>query len=793
VSFADVKNRTTFSGYANAADQAALLAVMETAYNGSATARAMFDNWIADPSHRIVFTYAPNTLTGTTSTGQMHVDVAAVNNASYIDPTGKAVTDTLLTAVVHELGHALTGRRDNFDVSKPDYKGDNVTFVNQIYKQLGLPEQISYIAYDSNNTIHKLNYAYTNGASIDDAVTVIKGVKYSVDGNFNSSNSANTKDLLIGDNNDNKLSSGGGNDFLVGGGGNDVLSGGDGKDTAVYFDNHPADYDIRTNADGTWTIRQARGSTNEGSDTLKNIEVLQFDRTQHYDLKKGGLPFETDFAFVIDTTGSMGSSIGAVKAKANLLIDALFANGKTDARVGIVGFKDITNGEPSSVILPFTDQDDFAARKTAALAAINSISVGGGGDIPETDDDGLLHALNGDMGQWRVGAGVHKIVLFTDAPVKDVGLRATVEAYAHDLGATISSSISASAPGGALDTFTLDLSSSSSATRSDSTSDPDPNSSDGPVFVNDTDAIVPDTTKATLQIYTIFTGPAGTDTSGLKDIASESGGTFFTAVNSDDLVKDILNVINAPPPNSHTPFDHAHLIQNERTGEIDYLHMDNFNLKESFEPTVKLWPIVAEGDFNNDTNWDLVTQNHGQIEFVFTDGRNVTGSLLAKGTYWDVKDAGTFAGGPSGLSLVTQDKASGQIDLLRFDSKGNLAESELLKGNYWKVVAAGDFNNDGKADIVTQNDAGQIDILSFQGTKLVASTLLQGSFWDVKGANDFDHNGHPDLVTQDRATGKIDNLTFTGTHLTASLMETTPYPGWEVVHATHVAEQLWHV
>src|SRR5262249_37819615 len=155
------------------------------------------------------------------------------------------------------------------------------------------------------------------------------------------------------------------------------------------------DYDINTKDNGaTWTIRHVRGdgkdaTKSDGTDTLQNIETLQFDRTQHFQLKKGGLSFETDFAFVIDTTGSMTSSIAGVKTSANKIINALFADGKVDARVAIVGFKDTTNGEPSTVILPFRDdQDDFAARKTSAVNAINGITVGGGGDTPETDNDG---------------------------------------------------------------------------------------------------------------------------------------------------------------------------------------------------------------------------------------------------------------------------------------------------------------------------------------------------------------------------------------------------------------------
>jgi len=102
-----------------------------------------------------------------------------------------------------------------------------------------------------------------------------------------------------------ELPPGDGDDFLFGTSGDDELDGGGGRDTAVYS-GAPLDYDIWKNSDGSWSVRNVRGAKNAGSDTLKNIEVVQFDGGKTYELKKAGLKFQTDFALVIDTTGSMG-------------------------------------------------------------------------------------------------------------------------------------------------------------------------------------------------------------------------------------------------------------------------------------------------------------------------------------------------------------------------------------------------------------------------------------------------------------------------------------------------------
>src|SRR5687767_11894912 len=107
MAFADIKVKITFTGY-NAADQAAILAVMETAYNGSATFKAMIDTWLATAGHTIDYTFVANALSGFLNQGKMRVDVNAVNNLLYIDNNGNAVQVTLAVAVIHELSHALT-------------------------------------------------------------------------------------------------------------------------------------------------------------------------------------------------------------------------------------------------------------------------------------------------------------------------------------------------------------------------------------------------------------------------------------------------------------------------------------------------------------------------------------------------------------------------------------------------------------------------------------------------------------------------------------------------------------
>jgi len=533
MTFAFVTTKLKLKGF-SASEEDSILADLETAYVGSATARAMIDGWLATDGHTIDITWVPGAYRGASNSGVLEIDPARVEGFGYIDDHGRAVEHSQLGSLLHELSHAVSSRTDNHNLAADDFMGDNVRFTNVMWGELGLPLQISYVAQSHDisagktNSLYRIGYEYTNGAAIGGAISSNKGLMVT----------GKTSDLLIGGPSKNSLQSGPGDDFLVGAGGDDELNGGSGADTAVLFGN-PVDYDIRRSLGGTWSARHVRGDANEGSDQLPNMEKVQFG-AQTFDLKADGLTFQTDLAFVIDTTGSMATSIASVRAQAATLIDALFADGKTEARIGVVSFKDWLHGDPTQVVLPFTDHDKFAARKSAALAAINSLVVGGGGpDVAETPFEGLFAALNGPLGDWRVGAGVRRIVLFTDAPASDANLAPLVKSLADKIGVSMTNDSLVTGAGGALATFELSLPGSESSAAGLMPDDGEPL----PEFEPRDDPVVPDTTVATVEIYTIFSGAKVTDTGALASISSSTGGSFLTAAPGDDVVTVLLDII----------------------------------------------------------------------------------------------------------------------------------------------------------------------------------------------------------------------------------------------------------
>lgn len=225
-----------------------------------------------------------------------------------------------------------------------------------------------------------------------------------------------------------------------------------------------------------------------------------------------------DIAFVIDTTGSMSDDIGAVKSQASTIINAIFDpdRGLLNSRVAVVGYNDPT----TETILTFTDQPDPEARKTAAIDAINSINVFGGGDLPELTYTGLLRALNGGAGEWREDAVARKIILFGDAPAKDTALASQVYSLAADLNVDIGSSLASFAISDEISLMTFDA--------------------------RHLDPLTGVETVTPVQIFTVAIGGDPSAAAEFAEIAEETGGTAFTAANASEAVDKLLEVLTLP-------------------------------------------------------------------------------------------------------------------------------------------------------------------------------------------------------------------------------------------------------
>ena len=83
-----------------------------------------------------------------------------------------------------------------------------------------------------------------------------------------------SNEILIGTHDDNEINALAGSDNITGGQGNDTINGGVGSDTSVYSGKF-SDYSL-TREVNSLIIADQRTGTNDGTDTLKNIEYIQF-------------------------------------------------------------------------------------------------------------------------------------------------------------------------------------------------------------------------------------------------------------------------------------------------------------------------------------------------------------------------------------------------------------------------------------------------------------------------------------------------------------------------------------
>jgi hypothetical protein len=143
-----------------------------------------------------------------------------------------------------------------------------------------------------------------------------------------------------------------------------------------------------------------------------------------------------DVVFVVDTTGSMGGVISAVRAKVHKLAKAMSDEGAggdstlqefAEVRFGLVDYRDRGDLWVAKMRTPLTsDISHF-------LAEVNKLSADGGGDWPESVTKGLMVALDDKMG-WDPLAG-KAIVLVGDAEPHRYGGEPSYEDLARDAGA----------------------------------------------------------------------------------------------------------------------------------------------------------------------------------------------------------------------------------------------------------------------------------------------------------------------------------------------------------------------
>ncbi len=223
-----------------------------------------------------------------------------------------------------------------------------------------------------------------------------------------------------------------------------------------------------------------------------------------------------DLTLLFDTTLSMDDDLYLVKNSALELVNQLFSD-IPSARVAIADYRDFPNypygssGDyPYQTLLPFSDDP------TSIIGAINRLSVGRGGDEPESAYSALINTIQGvGTGEWREDAE-KAVIIFTDAPPHDP------EPFT---GYTAQSVINAAQNPVTIQSF------SSTLTEVANSAIPSANANLG--------GNVNSTTKP-VSIYSVVLGGSSSAVDYFSQISQETGGKLYT---SPDIVKSFFDVL----------------------------------------------------------------------------------------------------------------------------------------------------------------------------------------------------------------------------------------------------------
>jgi len=204
----------------------------------------------------------------------------------------------------------------------------------------------------------------------------------------------------------------------------------------------------------------------------------------------------------------------------------------------------------------------------------------------------------------------------------------------------------------------------------------------------------------------------------------------------------------------------------------------DFGAPASYAVGTGLGPVgsVALGDFNGDGKADLVVTNYPDSSVSVLLG-NGDGTFQSKVDY---------SAGPQPVSVAVGDfNGDGKVDLVVANGNDGPSNVSVLLGNgdgtfqaaanysvgsllypYMSPasVAVGDFNGDGKADLATANQFGNVSVLlgNGDGTFETAAHYPAGAGAVAVAVGDFNGDGKADLVTVNYADNSLSVLLGNG-------------------------------
>ncbi len=631
--------------------------------------------------------------------------------------------------------------------------------------------------YDGGADIDTIIYTSTSrGVTVNLSLPQDQGIgpEIDVDQIFNFENVVGGagSDIVVGNDVANVISGNAGNDTLTGGLGDDILSGGPDMDHAVYAGAKSAYSIVKVGA--TYTVTDTNiGDGNEGTDTLTNIEWLQFADG----LRRLGMPVNDhngDGKADLLVQNSSGS-LFAWQMNGNAIASSDFVAGLgTDWK--IVGREDLDGDGKSDLLVQNSGGALFAWQMNGSAIASSDFVAGLGTDwklagTGDLDGDGkgdlLVQSSGGALFAWlmngsAIASSGYVASLGTDWKLAGTG----------DLNGDGKTDLLVQNSGGALFAWQMN---GNLITSSDfvaglgtdwklaGTGDLN---GDGKA-----DLLVQNSGGALFawQMNDNTIASSGYVASLGSDWKAVDTGDFWSATGS--------RLIDTGDYNGDGKTD---LLVQNGAGAIFEWQMDGTTLTSSnfvaglgtdwsVQPASSARP--AADDFNGDGKSDLLIQNSSGALFEWQmNGNTITSSnfVAGLGTDWKVVGTGDF-NGDAKSDILVQDTVSGA--LFEWQMNGSsIASSGYVAGlgADWKVVGTGDFNGDAKSDILVQDTvSGALFEWQMNGSSIASSGFVAGlgTTWKVVGTGDFNGDTKSDILVQDTVSGALFDFQMNGSSI----------------------------
>ena len=191
------------------------------------------------------------------------------------------------------------------------------------------------------------------------------------------------------------------------------------------------------------------------------------------------------------------------------------------------------------------------------------------------------------------------------------------------------------------------------------------------------------------------------------------------------------------------------------------------HLGRRLQPRWPLRHLVAE---RQRRSGDLGDERHQR--------RSARASLGNPGPSWHVKGAGDFNG--DGFADILWQNDSGEVAI--WEMNGTSGDRRRRLGNPgpdWHAKGTGDFNGDGRADILWQNDSGEAAIWEMNGTAVIGARQSRQSRAGLArhGHRRLQHDGRSDILWQN-SSGEVVTWEMNGASVIGGAGLANPGPTW---------------